>query len=179
MNNQTQGKPKAASMSSLLARKGDAAPAPDMQTRAVVKPAETVVPPALQVVETKPAAVSPEVVSVKAEIVQPVAEPKVETPAVVEKPAQEKTTVAIPSAAVGLALGDMLRQIADSENLQKPVKVSMVPVNMKLPSETIEKLKKIVGIEQYRRGNNFSQQNYLESRVVALIDLEYAALPKI
>lgn len=97
----------------------------------------------------------------------------------VTPPTTSIAAVSIPSAAAGNSLGDMLRQISSEEAAPAPQKTAMVSVNVRIPVEVEDMLKRIVGIERYRRSNNFSQQNYLESRLVAVIKMEYAALPKI
>lgn len=51
-------------------------------------------------------------------------------------------------------------------------------VNVKLGIEKIQKLKQILGNEQRKRMSTYSQQDWLESRLNALIDYEFDQLPK-
>ncbi len=148
----TPGSRKPASMSSLLATKGAAAPAGDVHPRGEDTTAPEATPPA-----ASPAATNP-------------------TPEVPSSPAS------LPAPLPGSA-GSMENLVAMIGGLQKtedtqvaqPVKVT---VNVKLHPDTENKLKRLVGFEKMRRMSNFSQQDYLESRLTAIIDFEFAKLPK-
>lgn len=152
---------KPASMGSLLLRKGGAQPAADatQQGDAVGSPS-----PGLHnasvVEEVGATRESPKPVS-------PVAEPS-------------RTATPIPASPTGgmTELTEMLAVLhGKGATDAQVVQASKVMLSLKLSADTERKLKRLVGFERMRRMSNFSQQDYLESRLTAIIDLEYSKLP--
>lgn len=138
-------------MSSLLVTKGAATPAPDAAGATGDKHAATVseAPSVAATAEVAPAPV----------------------PALPATPSH-----ALPTAAdlEGL-IASMNAATASQEPTHQAPKST---INAKLAPAYEQKLKRIVGFEKARRMSNFSQQDWLESRLTMLIDLEYSKLPQ-
>lgn len=95
-----------------------------------------------------------------------------------QAPAVNKTRrVGVKNDAGGGNLATMLLALNSVEAEVAPEFKSSV--NVKLKQDTERKLKVIVGIEKARRMTNFSQQDWLESRLELLINFEYRNLPKL
>ena len=86
-----------------------------------------------------------------------------------------------PSAPVGASSSSELASMLASLNspvAESPLQLPKVTINVKLDQAVEQKLKQIVGFEKMKRSSNFSQQDWLESRINALVELEHAKLPK-
>lgn len=107
-----------------------------------------------------------------------VAEPVVVATAATATSEVPATTLAIPGESSAADLSALIASLTVTSPAVTEGPVQKQTLNLKLTTEIVGKLKRIVGAEQYRRMNNFSQQDYLESRLVAIINFEYDRLPK-
>lgn len=80
--------------------------------------------------------------------------------------------------APGNELATLLNALHEAPIKEDVLAASKVIVNVKLSQDLERKLKRIVGFEKARRMSNFSQQDWLESRLELIINHEFSNLPR-
>lgn len=105
-------------------------------------------------------------------------------PAPAPAPAKELHTdpapvATAPGAAANTADLAALLEALNNQSADAPAQeLPKVTINVKLDQAIEQKLKQIVGFQKMKRMSNFSQQDWLESRISALVKLEHSQLPK-
>lgn len=93
--------------------------------------------------------------------------------------ANQPSPAMMPAPSLPGGIAELVSQLAAHKEPEVIPVIHKITINVKLRVDLEQKLKRIVGFEKMKRMTNFSQQDWLESRLEMLIEHEYSKLPKI